>query len=153
VLSGQELIPGRVPCDDRAHEGGRRPYDGEIVDEIVTCASNRGRFWNTRWRQGGLRGKRVAEKLPIDGNLLQHGRLETDSAAQRVIVQQTVSIEQQESHVLLCRLVERVEGTVRLVGLSCEPPKQHAVVEGSSDDAQRISRDAVQGVESTSGQQ
>ena len=64
-----------------------------------------------------------------------------------------MSVEQQESHVLLRRLVERVEGTVRLVGLACQPPEQEAVVEGGSDDAQRISRDAVQGIESTGCQQ
>src|SRR5947208_15811128 len=64
-----------------------------------------------------------------------------------------MSVEQQESHVLLRRLVERVEGTVRLVWLACEPAEQEAVVEGGSDDAQRISRDAVQGIESTGCQQ
>ena len=42
---------------------------------------------------------------------------------------------------------------MRLVGLACEPAEQEAVVEGGSDDAQRISRDAVQGIESTSCQQ
>ena len=153
VLSGQEPIPGRVSCDDRAHEGGRRPDDGEGVDEIVTSARNRSRLWNASCRHGGLRGKRVAEELPIDGDLLQHGRLEAHRAAQRIIVQEPVSVEQQESHVLLRRMVERVEGTVRLVGLAGEPPEQEAVVEGGSDDAQWISRDAVQGIESTGCQQ
>jgi len=50
-------------------------------------------------------------------------------------------------------MLERIEGTVRLVGLACQPPEQEAVVEGGSDDAQRISRNAVQGIESTGCQQ
>ena len=66
-----------------------------------------------------------------------------------MIVQHPVSVEQQESHVLLRRMVERIEGAERLVGLACEPAEQEAVVEGGADDARRISRDAVQGVKST----
>ena len=64
-----------------------------------------------------------------------------------------MGVEHQESHVLLCRMVERIEAAERLIRLACEAPEQEAAVESGSDDAQRISRDAVQGIESTVCQQ
>ena len=60
---------------------------------------------------------------------------------------------QQQSDVFLRRVPERVETPGRRIGLACEPAQQEAVVEGESDHAWRISRHAVQAVESTSSEQ
>ena len=70
-----------------------------------------------------------------------------------LIFQQPVRIEQQQSHVFLRRVVERIEAAGRGMGLAGEAEQQQAVVESRADHAGRVASDAVQRVESTRGQQ
>src|SRR5207253_4322562 len=60
---------------------------------------------------------------------------------------------QQQSCVCLRRMPERVETPGRRIALACAPAQQEAVVEGESDHAWRISRHAVQAVESAGSEQ
>ena len=86
----------------------------------------------------GLLGERIPEELPVGRELLQLGRLQ---------VQHPVRVEQQERHAFLRWEVERVEAAGGRVGLAREPSHQKAVVEGGSEHARRIARDAVQGIQ------
>ena len=68
-------------------------------------------------------------------------------------VQHPVRVEQEQSHILLRRMPERVETAGRRIGLAGEPAQEQAVVERESDHTWRISRHAVQRVEPARSQQ
>src|SRR5204862_4614844 len=136
VVAGDEPVPVRVPGDHGSHEARRGPQDGQIVDEDIQVPGG--------CVLGGLLGKRVLEELHISVETLKLGGLGA---------QHPMSVEQQQGDVFLRRMPERVETAGRGIGLACEPAQQEAVVEGESDHARRISRHAVQAVESAGSEQ